>query len=147
MARFISVNDYTPLIRTEIQGILLEDYTTSKQYRAEEMAIAQIKQYISGRYDVDLIFEAFDPIPDPDTRNAFIVMITIDCTLYHLYTSTAPDRIPEHRAQRYQDALDWLKSISAGEASADLPPITDDEGSEKGPIRIKSKYKPEGQKW
>jgi phage gp36-like protein len=69
-------------------------------------------------------------------------MITIDCALYHLYTNTAPDRIPEHRSQRYQDAMDWLKMIAKGDAIADLPILTPpvDESSSINGVKISSKY-------
>ena len=147
MARFLTDNDYTALIRNEIKNILLENYTPEKMYKAEDMAIAQIKQFLKGYYDIEQIFQTYDPLPSPDPRNQYIVMICLDCTLYHLYTSTAPDRIPEHRSQRYGDALDWLKSVSKGEITADLPLLVDNEGNEKSSVRIKSKYKPENNRW
>jgi phage gp36-like protein len=147
MARFLQDKDYTALIRDEIKGILLENYTEEKQYTAEQMAISQIKNYITGYYDTDKVFETYDALSDPDPRNHFIVMITIDCTLYHLYTSTAPDRIPEHRAQRYGDALDWLKGVAKGNIKADLPLITGEDGTAKPPVRIKSRYAHSNNKW
>ncbi|GEM_PF-427603 len=146
MARFLTDTDYQAQIRNEIRSILLEGYTDSKLHSAENMAISRIKNYIGGFYDVDAIFTVANPIPDPDPRSAYIVEITIDIALYILYTSTAPDRIPEHRALRYNDALDWLKSIQGG-AKADLPAITDDNGIPKSPIRIKSKYPYQNNKW
>lgn len=140
---FIEDADYTVLIRDEIKNILLEDYSAAKMKRAEDMAISQIKQYISGRYDAGIIFSAAG-----DDRNAYIVMIAIDCALYHLYTSIAPNKMPSHRSERYQDALEWLKMIASGAASsADLPPITDEDGEVKPSVRISSKYKSENNKW
>ena len=146
MARFLQDTDYDALIRSEITTALLENYTDAKMLKAEDMAVSQIKNYISGFYDVEAIFTVDDPLPSPDPRNAYIVMITIDCALYHLYTSTAPDRIPEHRALRYNDALEWLKGIAEGK-KADLPEIVDEDGKTKSPIRIASKYAPENNKW
>ena len=107
---FITEDDYNVLIRTEIKSILLENYTEQKLLSAEEMAISQIKNYLRGYYDVNQIFSA-----EGNNRSAYMVMITIDCALYHLYTSLAPNKIPQHRTERYADALDWLKSISKGE--------------------------------
>ncbi|MBN2669976.1 MAG: DUF1320 family protein [Bacteroidales bacterium] len=147
MARFIRDNDYDALIRNEITGILLENYNHDKMYKAEQMAISQIKNYLKGKYDIEQIFTGHDPLLDPDPRSHYIVMITIDCTLYHLYTSTAPDRIPEHRAQRYGDALEWLKDVSRGDVAADLPLLTDDDGEVSTSIRIKSKYTPSNHKY
>lgn len=147
MARFIQDTDYPTIIRNEIKAILLEGYTDAKLLLSESMAIAQIRNYLKGRYDVDAIFEGHDPLPDPDPRDAYMVMITIDCALYHIYSSTAPNLIPEHRSQRYEDALNWLKSVAKGETIADLPLLTDEEGTELTNVRIKSKYKPEIHKW
>ena len=147
MSRFLKDTDYDVLIRTEIKNILLENYTTAKLLSAELMAIAQIKNYLAGRYNVALIFTALEDGATDDTRNAFIVMITIDCALYHLYCSIAPNKIPEHRSNRYQDALEWLKLMAGGTTNADLPLLTDELGEVKESIRISSKYKSVNNKW
>lgn len=138
---YITPDDYTVLIRDEIKDVLLSNYSETKLSTAENMAIAQIKNYLSGRYNTDVIF---DPLGN---RNAHIVMITIDCTLYHLYSSCAPNRIPEHRAARYQDALNWLKDVSRGTAKTDLPVITDENGDRSYPFIIRSEHKNENNRW
>ena len=46
MSRFLKDSDYAVLIRTEIKNILLENYTETKLLSAEQMAIAQIKNYL-----------------------------------------------------------------------------------------------------
>jgi phage gp36-like protein len=155
MSRFIKDTDYDVLIRTEIKNILLENYSTTKLLSAEQMAIAQIKNYLAGRYDVGLIFT---PLLDPavgdnpgeqiDSRNAFVVMIVIDCALYHLYCSIAPNKIPEHRSNRYQDALEWLKLMVEGKGNADLPMITDEStGEVKDNFRLSSRNTFKDNKW
>jgi phage gp36-like protein len=155
MSRFIKDTDYAVLIRTEIKNILLENYTETKLLSAEQMAIAQIKNYLAGRYDVRLIFTPLlepavgdNPGEQIDTRNAFVVMITIDCALYHLYCSIAPNKIPEHRSNRYQDALEWLKMMAEGKGNADLPLIKDEStGEVKGSFRLSSKNTYNDNKW
>lgn len=147
MSRFIKDTDYAVLIRTEIKNILLENYTETKLKSAEEMAIAQIKNYLAGRYNVGLIFTALADGATEDTRNAFIVMITIDCALYHLYCSIAPNKIPEHRSNRYQDALDWLKSMLEPNKKADLPLLTNEQGEVKDTFRLSSKRTFTDNKW
>lgn len=148
MSRFLNDTDYAVLIRTEIKNILLENYTENKLLSAEQMAIAQIKNYLAGRYDVALIFTALEDGATEDTRNAFIVMNTIDCALYHLYCSIAPNKIPEHRSNRYQDALEWLKLIAEGKAYADLPLIKDEStGEVKDNFRLSSKRTFTDNKW
>lgn len=152
MSRFLKDADYDALIRTEIKNILLENYSETKLYSAEQMAIAQIKNYLAGRYDVGLIFQPLLPPvvgegEQVDSRNAFIVMITIDCALYHLYCSIAPNKIPEHRSNRYQDALDWLKSMLETNKKADLPLLTDEQGEVKDSFRLTSNNKFNNNKW
>ncbi|WP_413534062.1 phage protein Gp36 family protein [Empedobacter brevis] len=139
---FITDEDYSVLIRKEIKTVLLENYSETKLKGAEQMAIDQIKNYISGFYDTVKIFSA-----QGTERNSFIVMITIDCALYHLYTSLAPNHIPKHRTDRYADALEWLKGIAGGK-KADLPRIVDEQtGKPKSTIRIVSKHRQENNKW
>lgn len=155
MSRFIKDTDYDVLIRNEIKNILLENYSETKLLSAEEMAIAQIKNYLAGRYDVGLIFtpllapaEGDNQGEQIDTRNAFIVMLVIDCALYHLYCSIAPNKIPEHRSNRYQDALDWLKSMLDSKSKADLPLIKDESTGEiKDSFRLSSNNKFTNNKW
>ncbi len=146
MARFLVDTDYNTLIRQEIKQILIEDYQP-KILQAENMAIAQIKNFLKSKYDIDKIFEAHDPLPNPDPRDPYIVMITLDCTLYHLYSSVAPNLIPEHRSQRYEDALSWLRSVAKNEIIADLPLLEDDNGKVKAEVRIGSKYKTQNHRW
>ena len=53
---FLTTEDYTALIRNEIKDILLENYSEVKLHIAQQMAIDQVKNYLSGRYDVAEIF-------------------------------------------------------------------------------------------
>lgn len=154
MSRFIKDADYDVLIRTEIRNILLENYSETKLLSAEQMAISQIKNYLAGRYNVALIFTPLlEPIEDEnsqqiDTRNAYIVMITIDCALYHLYCSIAPNKIPEHRSNRYQDVIEWLKMMAEGKGYADLPLIKDETTGEiKDSFRLSSRNTFTDNKW
>lgn len=139
---FLTPEDYSALIRNEIKDILLENYNDAKLRAAEQMAIQQVKSYLSGRYDTNQLFSATD-----DQRNAYIVMIVIDCTLYHLYTSTVPKRMPDIRSQRYQDAIDWLKMVGKGEVEADLPFKQNENGENLLGIKLKSKHSYSNQKW
>ncbi|WP_027394185.1 phage protein Gp36 family protein [Aquimarina latercula] len=145
--RFLLDQDYTAIVRNEIKDLLLEDYTETKLFTAENMAIAQIKNNLFGHYDTDLIFQLWEDMDQPDPRNAYVVMITLDCTLYHLYTSLAPERIPKLRSDRYQDVLNWLKEVTIGKKTADLPRITDISGTEQIGFVINSEYDNEDNRW
>lgn len=149
---FLKEADYSVLIRKEIKDIISEsEYTSAntqaKLSAAESMAIQQVKNYLAGRYDTSQIFEPLAEGATVDTRNAHIVMLTIDCALYHLYTSLAPNFIPDHRSTRYQDALDWLKGVGKGQMKADLPRYKDAAGEEKFDFRISSFRENEDNKW
>ncbi len=147
---FLTNEDYSVLIRKEIQDVLAETEfnnvdEVSKLSKAEQMAISQVKNYLFGRYDTDKIF--VDAGADPDTRNPHIIMTTIDCALYHLYTSIAPNLMPEHRETRYQDALNWLRDVAKGDINADLPRKLDEAGEEKFDFRIGSERENEKNRW
>jgi phage gp36-like protein len=139
---FITDEDYSVLVRDEIKNILLENYSDTKLRSAEQMAISQVKNYLHGKYDTAKIFSEAG-----ENRNSHVVMIVVDCALYHLYTSTNRKAMPEIRSQRYQDAIDWLKLVAGGEATADLPSRTNDNGEMVSGIRISSRYTPETQRW
>ena len=92
--------------------------------------------------------EGDNPGEQIDSRNAYIVMITIDCALYHLYCSIAPNKIPEHRSNRYQDVIEWLKMMAEGKGYADLPLIKDETTGEiKDSFRLSSRNTFTDNKW
>lgn len=139
MARFLKDTDYTVQIRNEIKGLIDNTAESTKLQVAERMAVAQIRNHLSGRYDCDLVFTQHTE--DPDTRDQYIVMLVIDLALYHLWSKEAANNIPKHRELRYNDALEWLKAVQNGQ-SADLPELTNNDGDSVGMIRIWSKETP-----
>lgn len=157
MARFIIESDYAMQIKQEIIKLLTsptEWFTSLKLVRAEQTAIKQIRHRIGKRYDCHLIFAPLlppalgdNPGEQLDTRDEFIVTITIDITLYHLYSQTGMKDIPEHRQQRYQDALDWLRDVGNGDTLADLPATTDSETGEEYSEFIFQSRKQQNHKW
>lgn len=145
--RFLKKQDYTAILRDEIKDILLEDYRPSKLHTAENMAISQIKNNLFGHYDTAMIFQPWEDTDNPDPRDAYIVMITLDCTIYHLYTSVAPERIPKLRSDRYADVLKWMEDVTIGKKTADLPRLKDESGTEKIGFLIESEYPNEDNRW
>jgi len=136
---FITKDDYEVEIREELLALLDPTEERIKLGIAQKMAISQIRQYLSGRYNMDAVFST-----QGEERDMFMVMLTIDCALYHLWSKKAPKKMPEIRAQRYQDALDWLRAAGAGTIDTDLPPVESE--SESG-IIIDSSYKPNQNKY
>ena len=129
---FIQEEDYEVQVRQEIIQLLDGSQERSAIIKSERMAIDQIKGFIGGRYDVNAIFSA-----SGNDRDYYIVMITIDIALYHLWSKKAPRKIPEYRSERYQDALDWLKKVQEGQPT-NLPQL--DAEQYQGDVIIKSKY-------
>jgi phage gp36-like protein len=149
MPRFILKTDYSMQVKTEIIRLLTDQdfYKSVKLVRAEQTALAQIRNRIGKRYDCNQIFAPLSPPwKQTDTRDQWIVTITIDIALYHLYSQTGMKDIPKHRSDRYQDAIDWLKDVGNGDTPTDLPPVVDDTGNEYSEIRINSRP-PENHKW
>lgn len=147
MTRFILQSDYEMQIKQEIIRLLTDTdfYNSAKLVRAEQTAIAQIRNRIGKRYDCTKIFAPADSGND-DTRDQWIVTITIDIALYHLYSQTGMKDIPEHRANRYQDAIDWLKDVGNGTTPTDLPALFDTNGEEYSEVIINSR-RPENHRW
>lgn len=147
MARFLEQVDYESQIKPEIIKLLTDPtdwFNSAKLIRAEQKAIAQIRNRIGKRYDCDAIFL---PAGEPDTRDQWVVTVTVDITLYHLYSQTGSKDVPEHRSTRYQDAIDWLKDVGNGETTADLPEVTDsDTGEAYSEFKLNSRA-PENHKW
>lgn len=116
--RFIIEQDYDMQIKQEVVRMLTGDdfYNSHKLIRAEQTAIRQIRNRLGKRYNCDAIFSA-----KGDERDHWMVTITIDIALYHLYSQTNMRDIPRHRIERYQDAIDWLKDVGNGNTVADLP--------------------------
>lgn len=130
MARFLTDDDYETLVKEEIRRLLdgrAPDGTGTpvKLLKAEQMAIKQIRNWLAQRYDMDTAFAATG-----DDRDQYLVMIAIDCTLYHLYSQTGHKDLPEHRDKRYADALEWLKLAGKGDITTDLPTKPQEPGEE-----------------
>lgn len=133
---FLKESDYTVLLRAEIAKIIDTSIDRAKLLAAEKMAIAQIRNHIAGRYNCDAIFTDA-PSTGDDTRDQYIVMITIDIALYHLWSKEGGNNIPKTRELRYNDALKWLQDIQRGK-SADLPELTNADGETIDDVRIYS---------
>lgn len=142
---FLLEDDFDMLIKTEIKSLLDSSATNTKLEKAERTAIDQIKNYIAGRYDCNIIFAPVTQVDgEPvDNRDRWIMTVTIDIALYHLYAQSNKKDIPEHRSERYQDSIDWLKSAGKGTIKTNLPMLEDD----KGDIRISSRYTPDNHRY
>lgn len=112
---FLTETDYEVQIRQWIKQIIIQR-KEDVQHQAELAAQGEIESYLRQRYDVKKIFSATG-----EARSALIIMYMVDIAIYHLHANTAGDLIPDLRIIRYNAAKDWLKAVSKGEISPDLP--------------------------
>ncbi len=137
---FITDNDYDVQTQSDVLRLLDGSQDKHRIRQSEKYAIAEIKKHIGGRYDMEAIFGKTG-----EDRDAYILMITIDIAIYHLYSQKSPNKIPEYRQIRYDNALEWMRDVGNGTRPTDLPPITSEPN--KGEIRITSLYKPNNHKY
>lgn len=143
---FLNEQDYTVQVRTEISKIIDPTLDRAKLIAAEKMAIDQIKNHIAGRCDITKIFVDAPATGQPDERDMYIVMLTIDIALYHLWCKEGGNNIPKTRELRYNDALKWLQDVQRGKPN-NLPQITNDEGVVLNDVKIWSRRKLEDQQY
>lgn len=142
---FLKPTDWNVQVRAEIARILDPSISSATLLQAENIAVAQIKNHLSNRYDIENIFT---PAPESgaDERDMYIVMITIDLALYHIWSKEGPNNIPKTRELRYTDAMTWLGDVQRGKPS-NLPLITNPDGEPADGVRIWSRHAPESNRY
>ena len=108
---FITDTDYDATIHTEILGVLTRNNPTVKQ-TAEREAIGLASSYLNGKFDCATIFNQTG-----DNRNPVILMFVKDIAIYNMHSIHNPRAIPDIRVKRYDDAIEWLKSLNKDQAN------------------------------
>lgn len=117
MCSFIESLDYDASIHREIlDAITREDLAIVGI--CQNRAIAQMRSYLSRRYDCDRIFSARGADRDP-----LILMMAIDITIYHVFCIHNPQKLSAVRRDRYDRAVEWLKAVAAEDISIDGAPL------------------------
>ena len=117
MSQFIQLTDYDASIHREILDALVRDDETIIEI-CEDRAIAEMRGYLSRRYDCDLIFSASGP-----ERNQLILMMALDIAIYHIFCVHNPQKLSQVRKDRYNRAMEWLKQVASEEISIDGAPL------------------------
>lgn len=91
MSKFINPEDYDASIHREILGSLTRDDESIVEI-CEDRAIAEMRGYLSARYDVDAIFSA-----EGDARNQLVLMMAIDIAVYHIFSIHNPQKMSQIR--------------------------------------------------
>lgn len=108
MSQFIQPSDYGASIHSEILDAITRNDETLIEV-CEDRAIADMRGYLSKRYDCDKLFAATGP-----NRNQLVLMMLIDITVYHLFCIHNPRNLSEVRKDRYERAVDWMKAVKRG---------------------------------
>lgn len=134
MSQFIEMSDYPASIHMEILDALVRQDDTLIEV-CEDQAIAEMRGYLSGRYDCDKIFSATG-----DQRNQLVLMYAKDIALYHIFCIHNPQKISKIRIDRYERAIEWLKGVSKYQISVEGLPLLEDSENDS-PFRMKSNPK------
>lgn len=124
MSNFIQLADYDASIHLDILDALVRKDNAVIEI-CEERAIAEMRSYLSRRYDCDKIFSATG-----DSRNQLILMMAIDIAVYHIFCIHNPMKLSQIRKDRYDRAMEWLKQVASGEVSVDGAPALSSEDAQ-----------------
>lgn len=136
MSQFIEPEDYDASMHKEI----LEAVTRGDEAVieiCEDRAIAEMRGYLSRRYDCEKIFAARGA-----ARNQLVLMMVVDIAIYHIISIHNPAAIKGIRKERYEAAREWMKAVAREEISIDgVPRLTTKERRENSNFLFKSNPK------
>lgn len=108
MQNFIAITDYDASIHREIlDAVTREDQSIIEI--CEDRALAEMRCYLSGRYDCEQIFTQ-----EGTTRHQLILMMALDISIYHIFCIHNPQKLSQMRKDRYDRAVEWLKAVQKG---------------------------------
>lgn len=136
MSQFVQLNDYDASIHREILDALTREDNAVVEV-CEDRAIAEMRCYLSGRYDCDAIFSA-----SGDSRNQLVLMMVLDIAVYHIFCIHNPQKLSQVRRDRYDRAVEWMKAVAAEEISIDgAPLLPEEQRAARASFRISSNRK------
>lgn len=81
-------------------------------------AIAEMRCYLSKRYDCDRIFSATG-----EERNQLVLMMVIDIAVYHIFCIHNPAEAVAYAEGPVRTAVEWMKAVAAEEISIEGAPL------------------------
>ena len=140
MNNFITLDDYDASIHREILDALLRhdsDISDSAIVEiCEDRAIEEMRCYLDKYYDCDAIFSATGA-----NRHPLILMIAIDIAVYHIFCQHNPYKMSEIRKERYNRAVEWLKSVADADITiAGAPKLPEETLQQNSPWQIGSEH-------
>ncbi len=138
MSQFVNIEDYDASVHREILDALVRDDQSLVEI-CEDRAIAEMRCYLSKRYDCDAIFSAAG-----EDRNQLILMMVIDIAVYHIFCIHNPQKLSQIRKDRYERAVEWMRAVADEEISIEgVPLLPEDERAAKASLMFKSNRKRE----
>lgn len=136
MGNFINIEDYDASIHREILDALTRDDASLVEI-CEVRAIAEMRCYLSKRYDCDAIFSAVG-----DQRNQLVLMMALDIAIYHIFSIHNPQKLSQLRKDRYDRAVEWMRAVADEEVSIEgVPLLPEEERAAKAPLMFRSNPK------
>ena len=136
MSQFVNIEDYDASVHREILDALVRDDESLVEI-CEDRAIAEMRCYLSKRYDCDAIFSA-----SGEDRNQLILMMVIDIAVYHIFCIHNPQKLSQVRKDRYERAVEWMRAVADEEISIEgVPMLPEDERASKASLMFKSNRK------
>ena len=117
MSQFVQLSDYDASIHCEILDALTRDDASVVEI-CEDRAIAEMRCYLSGRYDCDRLFSA-----SGDKSNQLVLMMVIDIAVYHIFCIHNPQKLSQIRKDRYERAVEWMKAVAKAAISIEGAPL------------------------
>ena len=121
MSQFVQLSDYDASIHREILDALTRADESVIEI-CEDRAIAEMRCYLSKRYDCDRIFEATGA-----DRLQLVLMMVIDIAVCHIFCIHNPQKLSQLRKDRYDRAVEWMKAVAAEDISIQGAPLLPEE--------------------
>lgn len=138
MSKFVTPYDYDATVHWDILDALIREDSALIEI-CEDRAIAEMRSYLSKRYDCDAIFGATG-----DERNQLVLMMVLDIAVYHLFCIHNPQKLSQVRKDRYERAVAWMKAVASEDISIDgAPLLPEEERAGKASVMFKSNPKRE----
>lgn len=125
---FLTIDDYKPVCSPRELDVLQQSDTETRQ-RAERVALEEVASYLRTRYDMEKAYAA-----SGDRRNPHLTQICVNVTLFYLVQWLPQKMASGNRTTLYEYAIEWLKSVQKGAATANLPEYVNDTGDVENPV-------------
>lgn len=124
---FITKEDFDASVHEDILNALTkgnDDVITDNVANT----IAEMESYLTGRYDVDNIFNK-----EGDQRNKFLLRIGLTLSKYYIYLAHNPRKLNSTMVAEFEKAIEDLEKIQAGKLTPKgLPTPQQEEGVNSG---------------